>query len=62
MSDQLSAALAFCKKYASEKPKKKRTIYPMGGHSRHGENDKLLWKLQEALDLLNETILAKWQK
>jgi hypothetical protein len=61
MSERLSAAMKFCEKRKQELPKKQRTIFPMGGKQHHGKLDGLLWKLQQTLDKLNETINEKWQ-
>jgi hypothetical protein len=59
MSERLSAAMKFCQKRKVEMPKHVRKGHTLGGSRNHV--DAGLWKLQEVLDKLNETIKEKWQ-
>jgi len=59
MENKLGAALMYCEKRKEEMPKFVRKRHYNGKKQSH--SDTAIWKLQEVLDKLNETINEKWQ-
>lgn len=59
MENKLDAALMYCNKRKYEMPKLVRKTHNKGGRQTH--RDAIIWRLQEVLDKLNETINEKWQ-
>ena len=57
--NRLSAAIAFCSKRIENMPKKVRKTHNKGGRQTH--RDVIIWRMQELVDKLNETINEKWQ-
>lgn len=58
-NNRLSAAIMFCSKRHDEMPKRTRKTHYKGGRQTH--RDAIIWKMQELVDKLNETIQEKWQ-